>query len=301
MNGKKYIGKYIKCNSNEEFQQSNYWGSGIYIARAIKKYGIENFKKWVILHCDNKDDCFYEKLWIKKLNTLTPNGYNISKGGDGIIGYICTDTHKQKLKKSWIKRKLDNEKFKEYLEKLQTTEIKQIRGNALKKKWADPRYKSKMKKIHINRWLNISDERKKEISDKLKKPHYDEWNKNISISLTGKPKKELHKQHIKENKIEYYKTHTSWNKGIPRTENELQKMKKSLKKRWEDPKAHEKQSIARKKYCETHIMWNKGKEMSEEQKAKLKIAWISRREKIKFNKIPFELYTSLIGEQKCLV
>jgi hypothetical protein len=85
VNNKKYVGKYNNCNSNEEFQKSNYWGGGIYIANAIKKYGIQNAKKKVILHCNPEDGSKYEILWIKKLNTKSPNGYNLTDGGEGFL------------------------------------------------------------------------------------------------------------------------------------------------------------------------------------------------------------------------
>jgi hypothetical protein len=91
INGKKYIGQSSRFNSNEEFQKSNYWGSGKYIRSAINKYGLENFKKWVMI----KDIPYtvkgfdelnhYEILWISKLKTKQPQGYNITDGGDGIV------------------------------------------------------------------------------------------------------------------------------------------------------------------------------------------------------------------------
>lgn len=83
INGKRYVGQYSKCNSNEEFQKSRCWGHGKLIIKAIKKYGKNNFKKWAILHCDNNKKDFYEILWIKKLDSKVPNGYNLSDGGEG--------------------------------------------------------------------------------------------------------------------------------------------------------------------------------------------------------------------------
>jgi hypothetical protein len=44
INQKIYIGQSSK--NNKEFQK--YWGTGLLIKRAIKKYGIENFKKEII-------------------------------------------------------------------------------------------------------------------------------------------------------------------------------------------------------------------------------------------------------------
>lgn len=88
INGKKYIGQSSKYNSNEEFQQSNYQGSGKYIKRAIKKYGLKNFKKWVMIKNVTKFNELnkYETLYIKKFKTRWPNGYNLTDGGEGFRG-----------------------------------------------------------------------------------------------------------------------------------------------------------------------------------------------------------------------
>jgi hypothetical protein len=104
---KRYIGYSTKYNSNREFQKSKYWGSGIYIKKAIEKYGIENFKKWVLLkNIFNFNELKkYESLWIKKLNTKPPNGYNISDGGDGPTGIKQSQEHikKRMESKKWYK------------------------------------------------------------------------------------------------------------------------------------------------------------------------------------------------------
>ena len=72
-----YIGKDTK-------NSKNYFGSGLLIKRAIEKYGKNNFIKEIIDECESNDElCDKEKLWINKYNSITPNGYNISNGGDG--------------------------------------------------------------------------------------------------------------------------------------------------------------------------------------------------------------------------
>jgi group I intron endonuclease len=87
INNKIYVGKHSKCNTNKEFQQTNYWGSGTYIKRAIKRYGIENFEKSVIVeNIINEDELDkYERLYIEKKNSKVPNGYNLTDGGEGLL------------------------------------------------------------------------------------------------------------------------------------------------------------------------------------------------------------------------
>ena len=85
--GKLYIGYSTKFNSSEEFLNNDYWGSGTYITLAIKKYGTETFERKVLLKniLDFEELKRYETLWIKKKNSKTPNGYNLTDGGDGLI------------------------------------------------------------------------------------------------------------------------------------------------------------------------------------------------------------------------
>lgn len=76
LNGKTYIGQ--DSNNNP-----NYYGSGLKIKRAIKKYGKENFKKEILEECDNITQLNSREIyWIAKLNTTDrKTGYNISIGG----------------------------------------------------------------------------------------------------------------------------------------------------------------------------------------------------------------------------
>jgi group I intron endonuclease len=47
------------------------------LSNAIKKYGSDNFKFEVIIICFDEDVKHYEQSYIKKYNTIVPNGYNI--------------------------------------------------------------------------------------------------------------------------------------------------------------------------------------------------------------------------------
>lgn len=54
---------------------------GRYLLSAYKKYGINNFKFQIICICFDIDTNKYESDYIKKYNTLVPNGYNLQEGG----------------------------------------------------------------------------------------------------------------------------------------------------------------------------------------------------------------------------
>lgn len=101
INGKSYIGKSIKSLNHRKSKHINHTknGSTNYFHKAIRKYGIENFEWFVIEEC--KEDILNEReiFWIKKLKTRF-NGYNLTDGGDGQHGYICSDETKNKLRLS---------------------------------------------------------------------------------------------------------------------------------------------------------------------------------------------------------
>ena len=75
---------------------------------AMKKYGTEHFHVELIEETNNPEE--REKYWIKKLNTIRPNGYNIASGGEGGNG-----THANNLK-NWRERNPD--KVQENIKKL---------------------------------------------------------------------------------------------------------------------------------------------------------------------------------------
>ena len=81
LNGKIYIGKRVYRKKDDSW----YLGSGIYLNRAIKKYGRENFKKEILEWCNDKTHlCKREIYWIEQFNATNPEiGYNLSLGGDG--------------------------------------------------------------------------------------------------------------------------------------------------------------------------------------------------------------------------
>jgi group I intron endonuclease len=53
-----------------------------YLKNAFEKYGKENFKIELVLICFDEDLNNFEIEYIKKYNTLVPNGYNLRNGGN---------------------------------------------------------------------------------------------------------------------------------------------------------------------------------------------------------------------------
>jgi len=79
INGMIYIGKHQTTNIND-----SYMGSGIYIVRAIKLYGVKNFTKTILFDFDDpiKMDS-KEKEIVNEEFVARPDTYNIALGGYG--------------------------------------------------------------------------------------------------------------------------------------------------------------------------------------------------------------------------
>lgn len=89
INGKRYIGQ-------KKYDKQGYWkeylGSGIILAKAIEKYGRDNFSKEIIEECESKEKLNdREKYWISYYDAVnSDNFYNLTLGGDGgntLVGY----------------------------------------------------------------------------------------------------------------------------------------------------------------------------------------------------------------------
>ena len=85
LNGKKYVGQTIqRLNIRMNHHRR---GGDLYIDRAIRKYGRENFKVEVLEECYTVEQLNErEKFWIIELNCKHPNGYNHTDGGEGTAG-----------------------------------------------------------------------------------------------------------------------------------------------------------------------------------------------------------------------
>ena len=84
INNKLYIGKAnnFKARKQAHFNINNLKKEpNKVLYKAMHKYGFENFKMDIVEICDDNNWKEREKYWIKKLNTIIPNGYNMIEGG----------------------------------------------------------------------------------------------------------------------------------------------------------------------------------------------------------------------------
>ncbi len=86
LNGKQYVGKHTSPSKKSSLGNS-YLGSGILIKESINKNGFENFHKEILEYSSKDKWKIQEKFWIDEKKSLYPDGYNLTKGGDGTCGY----------------------------------------------------------------------------------------------------------------------------------------------------------------------------------------------------------------------
>lgn len=92
INNKKYVGQTIQPIGR---RWARHLSSGNALFGAVKKYGKENFSIEVIDTASSIEELNQKEIdWIKKLNTLSPNGYNLKSGGH-CGGTPCAETLKR--------------------------------------------------------------------------------------------------------------------------------------------------------------------------------------------------------------
>lgn len=144
LNGKIYIGVHKTNNL-----QDSYMGSGINIRRAIKKYGLDNFKKEYLAIFDNPDDMFkMESELVNEDFIMNKKTYNIVEGGYGSFSYINNN-----LDIIWGKNEIDNQAIHlKKISKLVPLEQKQDIGRYMGKNFGGS---NKLTEVEVNRRLEL--------------------------------------------------------------------------------------------------------------------------------------------------
>lgn len=119
VNGKIYIGIHRTNDVNDI-----YMGSGVQIQRAIKKYGIDQFEKSILAHCENEREMFQiERELVTEEFCLRSDTYNVKPGG---LGGGAPKGNSYALGKTW---KVTRPRSAEYCEHRRKSQTGKKRGH----------------------------------------------------------------------------------------------------------------------------------------------------------------------------
>ena len=140
---------------------------------AVKKYGIENFEFSVIIICFDDERFKYEKEYITKYNSVVPNGYNITGGGEG--GGIQGKKHTEQ-----VKTDIRNQSKQKYID---NPELRKQISERNKIMMSNPEVREKIKNGLLNseKWKKVIEE--KRIGNYKQIKHGEEAKNKISESL----------------------------------------------------------------------------------------------------------------------
>jgi group I intron endonuclease len=193
VNGKQYVGQTVRSIKDRiyEHKTRNKKTCPVFHS-AIVKYNISSFK-WVYFEYPIENLDWAENFWIKTLDTISPNGYNLDSGGNTTKRHHNLSKLKMKMKKLGQ----NNPNFGRIGEK---HPMFGLRGekSPLYGKPRPESFKLKMKKImegdnHPNFGNHLSQTTREKISKALK----------------NKSKSEKHKLSLSKS----HKGQTPWNKG----------------------------------------------------------------------------------------
>ena len=164
INGKTYIGqhKYKKLDDS-------YMGSGKILKQAYNKYGIENFKKEILVFNVSKKEHIdlLERTFIasERERVGVENCYNITAGGEGVLGYHHSEASKKKMSEA-------NKGQIAWNKGIKTGKPAWNKGKPMSEE--QKKKQSEAMKGHTGYWQrkHRSEETKKKISAKLKGKHW---------------------------------------------------------------------------------------------------------------------------------
>ena len=218
--GKQYTGQH---HYNKEGElDPNYHGSGVLWTKVLKKRPKELIKEEYIKTCYSEEEmCIDEQYYIKFFDTLYPNGYNLTEGGEGCV---ASEETRKKMSLAQKGKHISEEQKKKL-------------SIALKGRIMSDEHKKKIGEAHKGKQL--SEESKKKISDSKKglqsgekhpmfgKHHSEESKKKMSqnhYDCSGE-KNPMFGKHLSE---ESKKKLSDAKKGKPMSEEQKKKLSKKV-------------------------------------------------------------------------
>jgi group I intron endonuclease len=98
INHKKYIGKSVNISVRPYYYHNHSYA----LNAALEKYGKENFDIYVVEYCSPENLYERERYYIREWKTKSPNGYNLTDGGEGNLGWNPSPETRKNMGQSHI-------------------------------------------------------------------------------------------------------------------------------------------------------------------------------------------------------
>lgn len=156
---------------------------------AVKKYGIDNFTFEILIICFDDERYKFEIEYIKKYNSIAPNGYNLTKGGEG--GGFYGKKHSQetidRISQVSKQKYIDNPQLKKDMSERQKIVMNSLEvrnkikeGLTNSEKWKLAKENKKLGNCNNRK---PSEETKNKIKESIKKYYNQIFNKDNKLNI----------------------------------------------------------------------------------------------------------------------
>jgi group I intron endonuclease len=213
---------------------------------SLRKYGHTAFAWRILERCEKAELNRQEKFWIQKLNSVEPNGFNLTTGGDRLFEF--TPTVLEKMRKASLGRVQSQETIRKRVEK----------NTGRKRTLATRR---RMRKAQLGKTHSETTRRKmaRITSKRLRHPKMRKWNRERMLKQWRNR--------------EYRRQQKKAHRGYKPSEATRRKLGKKAALRWMDPK-----------YRKKVISKNTGQKRSKASRRRISLALIGKKKTKKFKK-----------------
>ncbi len=199
-NGKSYVG--ITCEAvarryERHFVNAFLNGSRCALHRAMRKHGVPRVVP--IMEGSIEEMKEHEVALIAHLGTLAPNGYNMTKGGDGVWGLRHSEESCKRMSKSQRGKRKSDEHRRRLSEsgRMISEETRRRIADALKGRQFSNEHRRRL--AESMRGKKLSDEHRRKLAEAGKgRKHSEETRRRIAEALTGRQFSDEHRRAIAE-------------------------------------------------------------------------------------------------------
>lgn len=173
------------------------------IQSAIKKYGADNFSVRTLVVADDWQYlCDLERRAIVAFRTKTPNGYNLTDGGEGAVGVPLSDATRRKMSASQKTRFTNPSELEKLSARSRAAAEKRRKprppkrapGAATKELWKDPCYRERLTRA-IRAAANQPETKLRQIAAAKSRAETPGWREKVSASRTGQKLRPMSDEH----------------------------------------------------------------------------------------------------------